>query len=539
MDHLIFALPHASPYLELPFADGTTPLERVIRRVRSICGDALSVTAVVPEELLSPAAMGNSTFRESLPQEWAVIGLSEENGARALARIDATIPAEVETLIWVDGDAPFTSVPLTAYLLDLHRRSWCDYTFADGFPEGYASQILRREILPALVSLAESRSLEWNRSILFDSLNVDINSFDIETEAASEDYSLLRASLTVATRADYTLCRRLAQRGTDEATVSVPDPFSARYPDRDDPLLRSLLDEPIVLRTLPRYYMIQVTEAVSQYPLHAPWSEEHRDPGQPDPGQLDPGHRTVPPRDMEVTLFSRVVEQINRETPEAIIAIGYRGEPGMHAHLDQLIGILKEYPGLTTYIETSGVGWSEHNLLALEQWNSPGAIIVELDAATAETYRLVRGEEWEEARAFIERFSGIHPGRLYVQATRMKENESELQAFFQHWSAADKVKPLIQKYNSYAGRLPDRRVADLQPLERVPCRHLERDMVILVDGRVPRCHQDLNVEELLGDLTKDSLREAWEAGEGQFRMHLQANYPQLCRQCDEYYTINA
>jgi spiro-SPASM protein len=526
MDHLIFALPQENPYLAMPFPDGITPLDYAIRRVREASGDTMPVTALLPA---ASGGSGTSTLATSLPEDWSVIVLEEEGAAAALARIDAALPGDVEHLVWVDGDAPFTSVSLTAYLLELHRRSWCDYTFADGYPQGYAPQILRREILPALASLAESRSLRWNRTILFDTLSVDINSFDIETEASSEDYSLLRASLTVANRADYVLCRRLAQRCPEVVTMPAVDPFTTRYPDRDDPLLRILLDDPVILRTLPRYYMIQVSESLSQKPLYTPWGDP----------RWNPAERGDTPRNMDASLFSTIVEQIARESPEATVALGYRGEPGMYNGLEECARILKAHPGLTVYLETSGVGWDDDNLLTLEKWDTLGALIVELDAATPETYRTIRGEGWEEARRFIERFSVTHADRLYVQATRMKENENELQLFFRHWSDTGNVQPLIQKYNDFAGRLPDRRVADLQPLKRTPCRHLEREMVILVDGRVPRCHQDLEVEELLGDLRTGSLVDAWEAGESQYRLHLQSDYPQLCRLCDEYYTINA
>ena len=131
------------------------------------------------------------------------------------------------------------------------------------------------------------------------------------------------------------------------------------------------------------------------------------------------------------------------------------------------------------------------------------------------------------------------PDKLHVQATRMKDNEWELHEFFSHWDGTDGARPLIQKYNSFAGRLPDRRVVDLSPLRRVPCWHLQRDMTVLVNGDVPRCFQDLDGEGIRGNVFSDTITTVWEAGEAEFAAHGRAAYPEMCGRCDEYYTFNA
>lgn len=482
--------------------------------------------------VLAPAATDGELTPPKPPEKGGrvnVLVLENSSGSEALQRLHAAIPDTVEQLLWFDGDAPFPSLSLTSYLRELHLRSWCDYTFGDGFPTGYAPQVLRREILPVLATLAESRDLPWNRTILFDALSVDINAFDLETEAASEDYSLLRASLTVDNRADYLLCRRLVERGAAEPDLPPegtgehkPDPFRERFRDDRDTLLQTLLKEPALRRTLPRYYHVQVTNRFTQKPAYRP----------------DEG--ATPIGDMSHGTMELVLAAIHRETPEAIVAFGYRGEPGVYPELPRLLRLLSAYRDLTCYLETSGVGWTEENLRALqESGQTVGALIVEVDAYKAETYATLRGTGREEALRFIERMRTVLPGRLYVQATRMKENEWELQDFFKHWSSLEGVKPLIQKYNNYAGRLPDRRVADLQPLRRVPCRHLERELVILLDGRVVRCHQDIDEASVRGSLQDQSLMKLWEAGSGDYLAHLEERYPALCESCDEYYTINA
>lgn len=529
MDHCIVAFPKLTPWLHLAFSDGKSALHHLGTRLLRL--GELPCTLVVPagsgaeaqrtilEALIPPDARGRTTILEP----------ADERGCTALRQIQAAIPEEVEQLLWIEGDAPFFSLPLTAYLKELHTRSWCDYTFGDGFPTGYAPQLLRREILPVLASLAESRDVPWTRTVLFDALSVDINAFDVETEAASEDYSLLRVGLVAETKADYLLCRRLVERGVTEPVErepvereGTPDPFQDRYRDDHDVLLQTLLQEPAIRRTLPRYYHVQVTNRITQQALHKPEASARVS------------------RDMSRETLDRLLQHIHEETPESIVSFGYRGEPGVYPELPWLLERLEEYHGIAAYLETNGVGWTKENLRALqEKGRRVQALIVEVDAFHPETYRTLRGEGFQEALEFIERMRIALPDRVYVQATRMLDNEWELQEFFRHWSDTEGVRPLIQKYNSYAGRLPDRRVADLRPLKRVPCRHLEREVVVLLDGRVVRCHQDVDEEAVRGSIMEEPLLHLWEKGSGDFLAHLEEQYPELCKRCDEYYTINA
>jgi spiro-SPASM protein len=189
-------------------------------------------------------------------------------------------------------------------------------------------------------------------------------------------------------------------------------------------------------------------------------------------------------------------------------------------------------------VETSGLGWNDEALAAIE---APvvRAVIVELDSIDPGQYEELRGSGYDEAMATIERMRHVLPGRLYVQATRMKSNEWDLQKFFSHWDQIEGVTPLIEKYNSWAGRLADRSVMDLAPLERIPCRHLQRDMVVSLDGTVPRCFQDLDGDGTRGNLFSGSISAVWNAGEDEYAAHVRGEYPSLCRKCDEYYTFNA
>jgi spiro-SPASM protein len=86
--------------------------------------------------------------------------------------------------------------------------------------------------------------------------------------------------------------------------------------------------------------------------------------------------------------------------------------------------------------------------------------------------------------------------------------------------------------------LPDRKVADLSPLQRFPCWHLKRDMPILIDGTVPLCREDVRAGTRWGNAFDDDLAAIWGRGLELCAAHLSSKYPGICAGCDEYYTYN-
>ncbi|MFO8042812.1 MAG: spiro-SPASM protein [Alkalispirochaeta sp.] len=527
MDHLVLYAPRISPYLHHPFPDGTTALDHLIRRVEAL-QDAL-------DSLRSVHVLCGESARDlPVPQTWNVIEVDGKLGdelasAAAFRALDAKLDGEDGAVILTAADGPFFDIALARYLHSLHRQAWCDYTFGDGFPTGYAVEILRRGVLSSLAQLAEGGNQTWTRSFVFDALSSDINAFDVETEAAVEDLALLRLSLTVDTRANFALCRRLVERKLTDPTDprAVPDPARERYDHRHLPLLAALRDDAALRRTLPYYYQIQITDEMAQRPAYLPWDDPQLEVHHPGEGTFLSPER-----------WDQLIAQIAEVTPEAVISVGYRGDPALHPELPRLIDTLQSYSGLQLYVETSGLAWSDTHISALQS-PSVAAVIVELDTIDAERYRELRGEGFAEAMKCMDRLLQVIPGRVYAQATRMKDTEWELQAFFRHWDAVDGVTPLIQKYNSWAGRLADRRVMDLAPLHRIPCWHLQRDMVIRMNGDVPRCFQDLQGEEHRGNVFAEGVVPVWERGEAEFVDHSRGTIASMCERCDEYYTFNA
>ena len=110
---------------------------------------------------------------------------------------------------------------------------------------------------------------------------------------------------------------------------------------------------------------------------------------------------------------------------------------------------------------------------------------------------------------------------------RTKINEEQLENFYHSNKNSGMI---IQKYDDFAGLLPDNKVTDLSPVIRNPCWHQRRDMTILFDGNVPCCREYI-LDGVVGNVFSESLVSVWEKGRDMV-------YTDKCRSCDEYYTFN-
>jgi len=189
--------------------------------------------------------------------------------------------------------------------------------------------------------------------------------------------------------------------------------------------------------------------------------------------------------EMKADDFIRLVRGVKEFSGDAVISVSLWGEPSLHSRIDDLIGSVLGTDGLDLVIETSGLGWEAARLKNLASGlERPPSWIVSLDAWTEAAYRPLRGEGFAEAAAAARTLMELFPGRVYVQAVRMKENEAALEEFYREWKKTTE-NVIIQKYDHFAGFLPQRKVADLSPLRRPPCWHCKRDLACSWTGPSP------------------------------------------------------
>lgn len=488
-----------SAYAREPLGGGETPLERVL----TFAAGLASCERIVA--LIEDGA--DQDFPASV--ELKVSGNSPEALFTALHALGTESAGEIDSLFYLFGDTPFLDSRLAGRMWENHRRYQADYTFADAYPLGIAPEILRVGSLGPLAQLAKGTKGAVERDTVFEVLKKDINAFDIETEIPPVDLRLLRIRLAAENRAGFMLLKRLEKTGLRESGE----------------MLIYLQEHQEILRTLPNYYSIQLTGGCPQSCSYCPY---------PQTGGDILTRRDVMPLDT----LKKILKEIDNFSGSGYINFSPWGEPALHPEIEECITAVLAYPNLHCLIETAGIGWDPEipRRLAAKA-NGRLHWIVSLDAQTEATYRRLRGDGFAEAQTFARELLSLYPEHAFVQAVRMEQNEEELETFYRSWKETTE-NIIIQKYDHFSGRLPQLRIADVSPLKRDACWHLKRDMTILIDGEVPLCREDLELEHRLGNIFEESIATVWTRGEEFYGKHLRADYPAICRECDEYYTFN-
>jgi spiro-SPASM protein len=476
-----------------PLVEGKSSFTRALDFGRGLPGVTESVVFLSrPTELPAGA-------RPVIRPSWTVAELLGEMAAAA---------KDSDNAFYFFADCPFLDADLALRMHAHHARYWADYTFADGYPYGITTEIFTRDAVNRLRGMAGETG-EVQRDSLFTILKKDINSFDIETEISPQDMRLLRLSLTADTERNYLLLSRIVAGGVRDAQGACA----------------FLREKEETHRTLPAFFPIQIVERCPQACTYCPYP-------------IFGGNILQKTGTMPLERFSGLVRKIAAFAGDAVVDISLWGEPSLHPRIFEIITSALEVPGIDLVIETSGIGWEPGIFPRLKSaLRKPPRWIVSLDASNETSYRSLRGEGFAEASKTAEQLLALFPERTWVQAVRMKENEEDLEVFYRTWKARTE-NVIIQKYDSFSGALPDRKVADLSPLKRFTCWHLKRDMAILIDGTVPLCKEDLRASVKLGNALEDDLSAVWESARGIHRAHLSGEYPGICSACDEYYTYN-
>ncbi|MDR1286062.1 MAG: spiro-SPASM protein [Treponema sp.] len=445
--------------------------------------------------------------------------------------------AGYDLLYFAWADCPFLDPGLAGAVADRHMRYAAEYSYADGWPYGFAPEVLApgtSGILYRIIGDDEGR-LAPARNTVFSVLQKDINAFDIEAEISPVDLRSHRLSFSADSKRNLMLLTSFA-----EVSGGVP---SARKAES------IITEKPALLRTLPAFYAVQVSGPCPQSCGYCPY---------PRSGISEEGF-------MESGRFALLLDKIAAFSGDAVVDLSLWGELSLHPEKMKLVSMVLSRPELALVIETSGLGWKAGELeecarLALEKGGAsrenplpPLSWIVSLDSAGAERYRDIRGAGFPEAAECARKLLSLFPKDTYVQAVRMTGAEDDTEQFYRLWKEASPRGAsgvIIQKYDDFCGTLPRLQASDLSPVERQPCWHIMRDMPVLLDGTVPVC-REYSVsavpdqaaaagegESLYGNVFTESLETIWSRGARLYTEQCACVYSGLCAKCDEYYTYN-
>ncbi len=420
---------------------------------------------------------------------------------------------DCENIFYFYGDTPLLDLTITERMYKNHLQYFASYTFADGYPYGMAPEILKTSVFNQLKTLSEKNQIKISRLSIFELIQKDINSYDIETEISSIDQRMLRVSLSADTKRNYNQLFQIIEKLPADGKVS------------EESLVNILEKKQELLRTEPSFINVQITGGCPQTCSYCPY-----------PGI---GGDIISRTDeMTIDQWKMILAKVKTFSDDAVFSISMWGEPSLHSNIFGIVEELLKIEKFRLIVETSGVGWDQGVLKSIAEISN-GRIewILSLDAQNPDSYKELRGDGWEEANTTALYLHELFQENLYIQSVRMENQEEYLEKFYRSWKEKG-FNVIIQKHDHFCGVLPDLRVTDLSPVKRFPCWHIKRDLNILIDGTVPMCREDLKEEFVLGNIFTDELDLIWNNGSGHYLDHLSGDYPEICRECDEYYTYN-
>ncbi len=430
-------------------------------------------------------------------------------------------------ILFAYSDQPFLDFGITKDIIDTHTRFCAEYTFADGYPSGFCPEMLdagTASILSELALKKDEGLAIISKSAVFDFIKTDINSFEVETVIADEDFKLFRMIFDCSKKITALACKKLFDLHLDSKNILEKSYLASKTLE--------------ILKTVPAFYDIQICTAMNTKSIYLPKEMQKSDSN----------------AFMKLNDFQNIIAKIKAFSDSAVISLSAWGEALLHPDFCSFVKSVLSHKNLKLIIETDGYQVSENlcqeikniedSLSQNSEKDSLAQIswIVRIDSSTPCVYELINGDSagFEKAVSAVAVLAKYFPKSVYAQFVRMNENESELESFYRFWS--DKNSPsngnvIVQKFNSFCGVLEDRKPADLSPIERNPCWHLRRDMTILVDGSVPLCKQCL-CKNIQGNAFSQNLEDIWKKFDLELKNQIDGKYSSLCEKCDEYYTFN-
>lgn len=433
---------------------------------------------------------------------------------------------KADRAVYSTADRPFMDGKLTRELLECHEKYISEYTFADGYPLGFAPEVIDCGTLNILSTFARETHAEFGDAgvtpdCIFNLMKTEINSFEIEAVIAPKDYRMLRFDFSCGKKRNLVACQKLYQTAC-EAGVELE---AVKLSDLAEKTAQ-------VHQTLPAFFNVQISSRMNSVPIYSAFSNPQKD-------------------NMSLEKFNGLVSQIADFSEDAVIGLSAFGEPLLEENISSYVESVLKNRNLSVLIETDGTLVTEEladKIAAVssacgKRNNGENNIIwiVSIDAASDEMYsKIISNGNFKKAVASISILENKFPGAVYPQFTRMNENEDDLEQFYRFWNdknSPSKGKLIIQKYDDCCKSLPPRKPADLSPLERNVCWHLKRDMTILSDGTVPLCKQ-FAFSSSIGNVFEEGIEKIWSKTLDVVEKHIAGEYGEKCRDCDEYYTFN-
>lgn len=249
---------------------------------------------------------------------------------------------------------------------------------------------------------------------------------------------------------------------------------------------------------------------------------------------------------MELSLYKKIINEIAMEAPNIEVWMTYYGEALILKYkLYYMIRYAKD-KGLTNVILNSNAMLLNKEMSEMLIDSGLDRFIISMDGFSKETYEKIRvGGIYEIVLNNSLQLLEILKSRITdkpkfeIQFSVMEENQHELKAFNEFWSAKGAYVKNRPK-TSWAGRIDAK---NLDPSrKRVPCKWALNNGAILWDGNLVACACDCEGLFVAGNVNTSTIKEIWNTTHKEFRqIHLDEKWqdlPDVCKGCLDWQTTD-
>ena len=253
-------------------------------------------------------------------------------------------------------------------------------------------------------------------------------------------------------------------------------------------------------------------------------------------------HHAIERRPLRMETAATLFDEL-KDADDLRLTLAGVGDPMLSNHIFEVIDAAAERGVYSIHVETDLLGVHAERVSRLAR-SSVDVVSVRLPALTPKTYEAVMGvdsyaEVLENVKRFVtERQAARGRVPLLVPVfTKCTANLAEMELWYDQWLRAV-GSAVIAGPSDFAGQIPDCAIADMSPPKRTPCARLASRMIVLCDGSVVPCEQDVLGRQVMGHIGKQSVGQIWQNGNGAlWSDHQQGNWAKhsLCEACREWH----
>ncbi len=429
------------------------------------------------------------------------------------------IHKDFQSIVYFDSLFPLWDTKITSNIFSNHTSYRADYSYGENLPPGISPSIFSRTLID--IFKIENKKVFSEQKFLMPLSNYiekNINDFHVEIHYEEPDLRVLRLDFSSKNLRSLIKIEQILKKLSKNKS-----PYQQ---------LNALLKaSPEILYRAPTYLEIELIQDCEYKCIFCPRQ------------YLD-----LKTQVMSETVFTQVKKYLKSGLRDTSICLGGLGEPLQHQEISEIIKDFLDQESLHfLIIETNGYYLEKvfsiikHKNFKKTQWiiNINGLKNYGFIHGVDSSYREKVKDNLKVFTENLKTHNSNYLEQVHLQMLKINENEKEV-------DSVDKlaqdlgVNFLLQKYNSYIALMPERRVSDMTPLERFPCWHLRRDLLIRANGDVSFCKQDIQNNHTLGNLNEKSIQSIWNQRREHWINHFQGNYSTVpdCQACDEYFTFN-